>query len=521
MAKNYKDKSRAKIAAQTQNTKVFCLDRRFDVKTFKRVIEDAGYCEKALAETLGISCVHERQDVDVVYRRVKTDSPYNILVRLFWLGLSVPESIARKSLSGLDIEDLEAIGLLNRHNGKIRSVARLAPYHDLMLASDFGPEIHRKLSADHVLGVGAASVTLANLTVRRNVKIALDIGSGAGIQSFLAARHAEHVVGTDISQRAINFARFNAMLNDISGIEWRQGGLYEPVAGQQFDLIVSNPPFVISPESRFVFRDAGMPGDAISEQVIRGAGEWLNAGGFACILFNWHHSDDTDWDARPRSWVSRTGCDAWMISFKSADPLTYAAEWLGSCVGRSQPEYGSRLDEWMAYYEKMQIGRISAGAIIMRKRPNSSNWFQAHVIDRGRCTGPAADQIERIFAAEDMLETLDDRQLLQQRLAFANNHRLEHQLVVEDGRWVIRAEHLYAVNGIPFAGNVDMYIANLLAGCNGKWTLGEVVGKAAERIQTNREEFTRACLAAVRKLMQSGFLSPVSNPCTSVNQKSK
>jgi methylase of polypeptide subunit release factors len=482
-----------------------------DGRTFKKVLAEAGYSQTALAETLGISCAHERQDVDVVFRRVRTDTPYNILVRLFWLGQSVPEPVARKSLPGLDIEELEAIGLLNHQDGKIRSNVRLAPYHDLMLASDFGPEISRELSADHVLGVGAASVTLANLTVRRKVKTALDLGSGAGIQSFLAAQHTKHVIGTDISRRALNFAQFNAKLNEIGSIEWRQGSFYEPVARQQFDLIVSNPPFVISPESRFVFRDGGMPGDTISEQVIRGAGERLNEDGFACILFNWHHRDDTDWDARPRSWVSNTGCDAWMISFKSAEPLTYAADWLGSCAERVSPEYGRRLDEWMAYYEKMQIGRISAGAIIMRRRTGSPNWFRALAIDKGRCTGASGDQIERIFAAEDLLETLDDCQLLQQRLAFDNNHRLEHELVVQNGRWVVRAEHLYASEGIPFAGNVDMYIANLLAGCNGKRTLGEVVLEVADRMKANREEFTRACLAAVRKLMQAGFLSVADN----------
>ena len=141
-------------------------------------------------------------------------------------------------------------------------------------------------------------------------------------------------------------------------------------------------------------------------------------------------------------------------------------------------------------------------------RPNSST------ADSG-CTGASGGQIERIFAAEDMLEALDDRQLLQQCLAFDNNHRLEHQLVVEDGRWVVRAEHLYATEGVPFAGNVDMYVANLLAGCDGKRTLGEVVLKATERMQANREEFTRACLAAIRKLMQAGFLTPADSSCLS------
>jgi len=487
-----------------------------DGKTFKKVLADAGYSQMALAETLGISCVHERQDVEVVYRRVKTDSPYNILVRLFWLGRAVFESILREQLAGLDIEELVGIGLLHRRDGEVQANAKLAPYHELLLASDFGPEIHRELSADHVLGVGAASLTLGSLTVRRKVKTALDIGTGAGIQAFLADRHADHVIGTDTNLRALNFARFNAVLNGIDGIEWSEGSLYEPVAEQQFDLIVSNPPYVISPESRFVFRDANLPGDAVSEQVVRGAGQRLSEGGFACILFNWHHQDDTDWDSRPRSWVSNIGCDGWLICFKSTEPLTYAADWLRTSVGKSSPDYGKYLDEWMAYYKKMQIGRISAGGVIMRRRSQQANWFRAHAIDKGRCTGSCGDQIERIFAAEDLLQNLnDDRQLLQQRFLFDEHHRLEHQLAVRDGCWSVNSEHLYASEGIPFAGNMDMYIANLLAGCDGRRTLRELIEAVADRIQTDPETVGPACLATVRKLMQAGFLSSVAGPSNS------
>jgi len=500
---------------QNFNATAFHLDRPLEGKTFKKVLSDAGYSQTALAETLGISCAHERQDVEVVYRRVRTDSPYNILVRLFWLGLVVSESTLREKLAGLDVEELVGIGLLNRQDGMVRSAAKLTPYHDLLLASDFAPEIHRELSADHVLGVGAASLTLGSLTVRRKVKTALDIGTGAGIQAFLADRHADHVIGTDTNLRALNFARFNAVLNGIDDIEWREGSLYEPVADQKFDLIVSNPPYVISPESRFVFRDTNLPGDAVSEQVVRGAGEKLTEGGFACILFNWHHESEVDWDSRPRSWVSNTGCDGWLICFKSTDPLTYAADWLRTSVGQSSTEYGRNLDEWMAYYEQMGITRISAGGMIMRRRSQQANWFRAHAIDKGRCTGSCGDQIERIFAAEDLLQTLnDDRQLLEQRFLFDEHHRLEHQLAVRDGCWAVNSEHLYASEGIPFAGNMDMYIANLLAGCDGRRTLRELIEVVADRMQTDPETVRPACLATVRKLMQAGFLSSAIEPET-------
>ncbi|MHC4474365.1 MAG: methyltransferase [Planctomycetota bacterium] len=491
----------------------FHLDRPFDGRTFKKAVADAGYTPTALAETLGIGCAHERQDVEVVYRRVRTDSPYNILVQLFWLGRTVPESTLCQMLPKLDIEQFEGVGLLNRQDGTVRANAKLVPFQDLLMASDFGPEIRRKLPAEHVLGVGAASMTLAGLTVRRKVRAVLDLGCGAGIQAFLAAAHADRVIGTDTNPRALEFARFNAALNAIDGIEWRRGSLYEPVQDQKFDLIVSNPPFVISPESRFIFRDGNLPGDAISEQVVHGAGDRLSEGGFACILFNWHHRDQADWDARPKSWVSNTACDAWMISFKSSDPLTYAADWLRECVGKGSADYGRYLDEWMAYYERMQIGRISAGAIIMRKRSRHANWFRSWALDRASYSGSSGDQIERLFAAEDLLEGLaEDKQLLDQRLRLDEHHHLEHQLKVEDGRWALASARLYASKGVPFAGNVDMYTANLLALLDGRRTLRQAISELADQTQADPEKLVSACHAAVRKLMQSGFLSPAPDP---------
>ena len=493
---------------KTNNETLFHLDRPLDGKTLKKVFKDAGYTETALAETLGISCIHERQDIEVIYRRVKTDNPYNILFRMFWLGRPVCEKVIRKYLPGFNVKELEGTGLLARQDEMIKSKAKLGPYHEQLMASDFEPGIHSELSEEHVLGISAASMTLASVTIRRKVKMALDLGTGAGIQAFLAANHADHVIGTDTNSRALNFARFNAGLNEIDNIEWLKGSLYEPVAEQKFELIVSNPPFVISPESRFIFRDTNLPGDALSEEVLRGAGERLAEGGFACILFNWYH-DETDWDSRPRNWISKTGCDGWLVCFKTTDTLTYAADWLQTSVGQNSPDYGRLLDEWLEYYEQMGIKRISAGAMIMRRRSRQANWFRTHTLDKGRCMGSSGDQIERIFAAEDLLQTLNDRQLLEQQFLFDEHHRLEHQLTARDGRWVVNGEHLFASQGIPFAGNVDMHIANLLAGCDGRQTLRELVAVAASHMQTEPESIIPACLKAFRRLMQSGFLSAV------------
>jgi methylase of polypeptide subunit release factors len=492
---------------QGEDSMVFDLDRPFDAEAFKKVLQDSGYSQIALAETLGITSAHEHQDPEIVCRRVRTEGPYSTLVHLFWLGHRVVELDVRRSLPALDVDTLEAVGVLRRSDGMLESNVMLAPFFDLLLVSDFGPDIKQTITPDHVLGVGAASVTLANLTVRQKGTTALDLGCGAGIQAFLAARHVDRIIGTDTSPRALDFAELNARINGINSVQWRLGNLYEPVENERFDLIVANPPFVISPESRFVFRDSPMPGDAISEQVIRGTGARLNEGGFACVLFNWHHKDVDDWQIRPQDWVSDAGCDALMMCFKSTDPLVYAADWLRSTLGKDSPDYGRSLDEWMAYYQEMDAGRISAGAIIIRKRSAQTNWFRAHAIGTGSYTGSCGSQIERLFAAEDLLESLDDRGLLEQRLTFDENHLLRHELSVEEGRWAIRTSRLYASEGLPFAGNLDLYIGNLLSGCNGQRTLRELIVEVAEGMKTDPEKIMPGCLGVIRKLMQSGFLS--------------
>jgi HemK-related putative methylase len=72
----------------------------------------------------------------------------------------------------------------------------------------------------------------------------LDMGTGSGVCAVFAARHARRVVAVDINAAAVRCARSNAILNQLEHkIEVRHGDLFEPVAGERFDLILFNPPF--------------------------------------------------------------------------------------------------------------------------------------------------------------------------------------------------------------------------------------------------------------------------------------
>ena len=113
------------------------------------------------------------------------------------------------------------------------------------------------------------SVTLADLTVRRPVRTALDVGTGCGIQALLAARHAEHIVA-DRRERARARVRGPERRSQRGGQHRvpRPGSFFEPVEGELFGLVVCNPPYVISPESAYLFRDSGLGRDRVSERLV-------------------------------------------------------------------------------------------------------------------------------------------------------------------------------------------------------------------------------------------------------------
>jgi HemK-related putative methylase len=73
----------------------------------------------------------------------------------------------------------------------------------------------------------------------------LDMGTGSGVCAIFAARYAQRVVAVDINLAAVRCAGINAMLNKVEHrLNVRHGDLFAPVAGERFDLILFNPPFL-------------------------------------------------------------------------------------------------------------------------------------------------------------------------------------------------------------------------------------------------------------------------------------
>src|SRR5690606_38627609 len=227
------------------------------------------------------------------------------------------------------------------------------------------------LAPDHVLGIGGASTTLAAWTPRRPVRRALDVGTGSGVQALHLSLDADEVVVTDLSERALAYASFNAALNKVSW-DIRRGSMLEPVAGETFDLIVSNPPFVITPRDGsvplFEYRDAGGAGDAVVEDLVVGLGAHLEPGGVAQLIGNWEIPRGTTWRDRVGAWVQRGGVDAGVVQREVQDPAQYAETWTsdgGHHAGTGQFE--AMYAAWLDDFASRDVEAVGFGIITLHK----------------------------------------------------------------------------------------------------------------------------------------------------------
>src|SRR4051812_7653219 len=228
-----------------------------------RLLRDVGYDAERIQERLatGDQLLARSPELPAYLRRLGDADELALLLRLFLLGVTVVRERFDERVGDRLRDRLADACLLVDEAGEVHGAARIVPHDELLIASDHagGAEDH----ADHVPGVHRPSVALAHLTVRGEGERALDLCTGNGIQAILLAAHATHVVATDVNARALAYAAFNAALNGADNVETRLGSFFKPVGDERFDLVVANPPYVVSPESAYLFRDSGMPGDAV------------------------------------------------------------------------------------------------------------------------------------------------------------------------------------------------------------------------------------------------------------------
>ncbi|MCU0265238.1 MAG: PqqD family peptide modification chaperone [Actinomycetia bacterium] len=401
--------------------------------------------------------------------------------------------------------------MLARDGEQVRPVVDVRPYAaddaDLYVVSDLGVGlggVRGPVPADHVLGVGGASTTLAQITVRPEADRALDIGTGCGVQALHLARHARHVVATDRNPRALALAHLSAGLSSTD-LELREGSLYEPVAGERFDLVVSNPPFVVAPTARFAYRDSGLPGDEVCRRLVDGAPQHLADGGWCQLLASWLHVEGEDWRERVAGWVVPTGCDAWVVQREVQDPTEYAELWLRDSGEHGTPGYERAYADWLDAFAALRVVGVGFGWITLRRSGSADPFVRIEEL-RHQVEQPVGAAVQGWFARQDLLRELSDEGLRGARLVVDPDVRLDQEVEPGQGGPVVTALRLRQTRGLRRSGSLDPVGAAVVERCDGTRTLGTVLEEVAARYGLDPDDVAEGALSAVRDLVADGFL---------------
>ena len=434
--------------------------------------------------------------------------PLSTLVRLFLLGAEVPREDLHQVFSTVPLDALVAGGVLEPADGTVRAVLDIRPHsdgaRDFLVVSDQDAALRNgPLQRDHVLGIGGASMSLARAVIRTPVARALDLGTGCGIQALHLDAHCAEIVGTDTNARALRLAAATARLN---GMSWdlRSGSLFEPVAGERFDLIVSNPPFVVgSGTDDYIYRDSGVAGDGLCRTLVEQVGDHLNPGGTAQIMANWIVRGD-DWRDRVREWLAGTGLHAWVVQRELADPVSYVSLWLAD-AGESPDHAARRGGAWLDWFAEQGITGIGMGLICLRRPRDGEAPEQILEEITGADELVTGTEVEAFFARRDYLRDTADDALLAARLSTAPVF-LEQQSLPGPEGWQQVGAAVRRPGGPGAVIGVDEVLTALLAGCRGEVPLGTLIALLAAHHGVDAEALAEAALPEIREAIGRGIL---------------
>ncbi|MFC0627622.1 DUF7059 domain-containing protein [Kribbella deserti] len=470
------------------------------IPRLRDVLEGAGYTVDAVAARLGDAhAALARNETTPAWRGTDSGDPLDTLIRLFLLQRWVSKDLVEKAF-GASIENFP--DLLVADGKEVKALLDVRPYAEddrsWWVIADLTPGLDGRrepMRTDYVLGIAPASISLVNLTVPVRVDSALDVGTGCGIQALHLAEKAGRVVATDVNPRALLLARWTAELNEID-IDVREGSLYEPVAGERFDLVVSNPPYVIAPpsEGKLTYRETGFAGDEVVERLLRQAPEHLTEGGWCQLLANWTHVRGEQWQDRLAGWTADRA--AWVVQREVLDPAEYVELWLRDAGLHGRPEYVQRYDEWLTWLEDQQVEAIGMGWITLRNVPGQAEC-EAWPYEIEQPIGP---HIQARFEREVPAD------LLGQHLVVAAD-------VIEESAGPPGADDpativLRRQRGMRRAEQADTVLAGFTGACDGDLSVGQILGALADLLDRPVDDLHRDYLPEITRLIREGFLDP-------------
>lgn len=483
------------------------------------------YSVDGLASALGNAGVAalDRSDAASTSRLAADAGPRGELLRLFVLGEPFPRTRIAELLPELDLDIATRSGLLDDVAGTdfLASGVDLRPVDtgsgaQWVFSDRDGSMVRVDTRPDHVLGVGQASLSLLGITPPGPARSVLDLGTGCGIQ--LLAHDAEYRVGTDITPRCLDFAAATAQINDLD-VDLRSGSWFSPVAGETFDRIVANPPFVIgTPEIGHSYRESGLHLDGATRLVTEHSAEHLTPGGVATLLGSWVLKDDEDWRSRLADWIPAHGVSAWVLLRDISGPEQYVWTWLtDEGADPRTPGFRESATRWLDHFATEKVSGLGFGYIYLQAIDGPSEVVceeLTHPFD----SGLGAEALAH-FARAGWLRDRDEADLdacvfeiapsvviyESQRLGSASGRAGAGPAPGESESWFV----VERTSGPRWRHEVDATIASVLRGIEqGGLPLAEIIQLAALSRGLDEQAAEKEIRSIVVDLLRHGIVVP-------------
>lgn len=370
---------------------------------------------------------------------------------------------------------------------------------------------------EHVLGVGAASVSLLSAAPTSPASRVLDLGTGSGVQAVAQARTADVVVATDVHPRALALAEATLAANQVHNVELRQGSWFAPVAGERFERIVANPPFVVgSPEIGHVYRDSGLSLDGATQLVVSQAADHLVDDGIACILGAWVHTSETTWTTRVASWLPAAGVSAWVLQRDVVDPGMYVSTWLeDESIDLRSDTARQRSVAWLDFFAEHDVSAVGFGWIFIQRTGQSTSEVTAEEL-RHPFVDPLGPEAEEYFLRAAWLRERTEQDILKATYCIRPGVAVEDVQLPDATRkmgFLPEVMRVTRTDGPRFTHRIDASLRSILAGLHPEGLcLREVVALLAASQKIASFEQHRALesevAAAVVDLIRHGIVIP-------------
>jgi hypothetical protein len=435
-------------------------------------------------------------------------SPFHCLAKWFFLGCPVPSDLALEMVPHWFVALCVESGMLEYSDASIVPLALMVPCECVWITSDLHQQRRSDGADDHILPLNRPARHLCHFLIREAVDDGLDLCSGNGLHAMILGSFCSKVSTTDLSERSAMFCQFNAALNGRPLFDSFAGDRFESVKGREFDRIVCNPPFVITPIGELKFHANGLELDDFCRQLIQEVPRYLREGGYCQMLCEWVQLPDQSWQDRLAGWFDGLGCDVWIIRANTQFPETYVRT-RALDAELSEEAEASRQEGWLAYLQEREVRAIHGGILTIRRRSDDRHWIRVDELEDSVSEPIGAEMLE-IIAAEDFLHGVGSiENMLERRLRVSSSARLEQKSAWSGASWNSVSAVLRTSHGLTAPLAVDSAVLSFLENCQGSATLRENLVSFAQTVNVAPDAVQRQFLGMAQELVRRGLLLPV------------